>query len=48
MDVGESVSDTVVREVREETGYEVEPLYVVGVYFDPKHVFAYDNGEVRR
>lgn len=48
MDVGESVAETVVREVREETGYEVEPRYVVGVYSDPKHVFAYDDGEVRQ
>ncbi len=48
MDIGESVGGTVAREVREETGYDVEPLYVVGVYSDPKHVFAYDNGEVRQ
>jgi ADP-ribose pyrophosphatase YjhB (NUDIX family) len=45
---GESVANTVVREVREETGLEVEPQYVVAVYSDPKHVFAYDDGEVRQ
>jgi ADP-ribose pyrophosphatase YjhB (NUDIX family) len=45
---GESVARTVVREVREETGLEVEPLYVIGVYSDPDHVFAYDDGEVRQ
>ncbi|MFI9783233.1 NUDIX hydrolase [Kitasatospora sp. NPDC051984] len=47
-DVGESVSDTVVREVREETGIDVEVLSVVGLYTDPNHVMAYDDGEVRQ
>lgn len=48
MEAGESIADTAVREVHEETGYDVRPLYVVGVYSDPKHVFAYDDGEVRQ
>jgi 8-oxo-dGTP pyrophosphatase MutT (NUDIX family) len=48
MNVGESIAATAVREVREETGYDVRPLYVVGIYSDPKHVFAYDDGEVRQ
>ena len=48
MELGESLADTVRREVREETGLEVEPSYVVGVYTDPAHVFAYDDGEVRQ
>jgi ADP-ribose pyrophosphatase YjhB (NUDIX family) len=48
MEIGESVADTVVREVREETGLHVQPDYVVGVYTDPDHVFAYDDGEVRQ
>ena len=48
VEVGESVGEAVVREVHEETGYQVEPMYVVGVYSDPKHVFAYDDGEVRQ
>ena len=38
----------VIREVQEETGLEVEPEYIVGVYSDPAHVFAYDDGEVRQ
>lgn len=45
---GESITETVVREVREETGIDVEPLYIIGVYSDPKHVFAYSDGEVRQ
>jgi ADP-ribose pyrophosphatase YjhB (NUDIX family) len=48
MDIGESIAQTVTREVREETGLEVEPIYIVGVYSDPGHVFAYDDGEVRQ
>ncbi|MFI8083796.1 NUDIX domain-containing protein [Kitasatospora sp. NPDC086009] len=47
-DIGESVADTVVREVREETGIEVEVESVVGLYTDPGHVMAYDDGEVRQ
>ena len=48
MDIGESIAQTATREVREETGLEVEPEYIVGVYSDPGHVFAYDDGEVRQ
>ena len=38
MEVGERIADTVVREVREETGLEVEPEAIVGIYSDPQHV----------
>ena len=48
MDIGESIAQTATREVQEETGLEVEPEYIVGVYSDPGHVFAYDDGEVRQ
>ena len=48
MDTGESIGECVAREVLEETGYTVEPGYVIGVYSDPAHVFAYDDGEVRQ
>jgi 8-oxo-dGTP pyrophosphatase MutT (NUDIX family) len=48
MELGESIAGTVVREVREETGLDVQPDYVIGVYTDPQHVFAYDDGEVRQ
>jgi 8-oxo-dGTP pyrophosphatase MutT (NUDIX family) len=47
-DLGESVAETVVREVREETGIDVEVTGLVGVYTDPGHVIAYDDGEVRQ
>ncbi|MFF7248962.1 NUDIX hydrolase [Embleya sp. NPDC008237] len=47
-DVGESIAQTVVREVQEETGIDVEVLDLVGTYTDPHHVMAYDDGEVRQ
>ncbi|GAA2409709.1 NUDIX domain-containing protein [Streptomyces pulveraceus] len=47
-DVGESISDTVVREVWEETGIKAEVIDVSGIYTDPGHVMAYDDGEVRQ
>ncbi|MFC6706859.1 NUDIX domain-containing protein [Flexivirga alba] len=47
-DIGESIRDTVVREVLEETGYRVEVLRLAGTYTNPRHVMAYDDGEVRQ
>jgi hypothetical protein len=45
MDVGESMADAVVREVKEETGIDVEVTGLVGIYSNPNHVMAYDDGE---
>ena len=47
MNIGESIAHTIAREVREETGLQVEPKRIVGIYTDPGHVFAFDDGEVR-
>ncbi|MEV7773122.1 NUDIX domain-containing protein [Kitasatospora sp. NPDC086791] len=48
MDLGESLPETAVREVREETGLDVELTGLVGTYTDPRHVIAYSDGEVRQ
>lgn len=47
-DVGETIGQAVIREVKEETGIEVEPTDIIGVYSDPNHVIAYTDGEVRQ
>ncbi|HZI97616.1 MAG TPA: NUDIX domain-containing protein [Actinomycetales bacterium] len=48
VDPGESVSEAVLREVLEETGMDVEVVRLSGVYTNPRHVMAYDDGEVRQ
>ncbi|GGU99748.1 NUDIX hydrolase [Streptomyces spectabilis] len=48
MEMGDSLPGAAVREVKEETGLDVEITGLVGTYTDPKHVIAYSDGEVRR
>lgn len=48
MDIGETFAESALREVREETGFHVRINRIVGIYSDPGHVFAYDDGEVRQ
>jgi ADP-ribose pyrophosphatase YjhB (NUDIX family) len=48
MEVGERIAGTAVREVKEETGLEVRPEALVGIYTDPRHVVEYGDGEVRQ
>lgn len=47
-ELGESIADSVVREVKEETGYDVEVTRITGTYTNPGHVMAYQDGEVRQ
>ena len=47
-DIGESVVQAARREVNEETGVDVEITGLSGIYSDPRHVIAYDDGEVRQ
>jgi ADP-ribose pyrophosphatase YjhB (NUDIX family) len=49
MDLGESLPDCGVREVKEESGIDCEISGLVGIYTDPKHVIVYtSNGEARQ
>ena len=48
MELGESIEDCAVREVKEETGLDVEITGLVGIYTNPHHVMAYSDGEVRQ
>ncbi|MFE0171547.1 NUDIX domain-containing protein [Streptomyces sp. NPDC059002] len=48
MEMTDSLPGTAVREVKEETGLDIEITGLVGTYTDPKHVIAYTDGEVRR
>ncbi len=49
MDVGESMTDTAIRETMEETGWRVEIDGLVGIFTNPNHVLHYtSNDEVRQ
>ncbi|WP_190820115.1 NUDIX hydrolase [Saccharopolyspora pogona] len=47
-DIGETVAQAAIRETAEETGIDIEVSGLIGVYSDPGHVIAYDDGEVRQ
>lgn len=47
-EIGETISQTVVREVGEETGITVDITGLIGVYSDPEHLIAFSDGEVRQ
>jgi ADP-ribose pyrophosphatase YjhB (NUDIX family) len=47
-DIGETTREAAIREVDEETGILVEITGISGIYSDPRHVIAYDDGEVRQ
>ena len=49
LDLGESLPETAVREVREETGIECEVTGLVGIFTDPKHLIHFTSkDEVRQ
>lgn len=48
MEIGETIGQAAVRETREETGLEVEPEYIVGIYTDPRRVTVFSDGEIRQ
>jgi ADP-ribose pyrophosphatase YjhB (NUDIX family) len=48
MEIGETFAQSAIREVKEETGFDVRIDRIIGIYSDPGHVFSYDDGEVRQ
>ncbi len=47
VEIGETVSETAIREVKEETNLDIEIKKLIGVYSDPNsQVFVYPNGKV--
>jgi 8-oxo-dGTP pyrophosphatase MutT (NUDIX family) len=48
MEIGETLGECVIREVREETGLDVAITGLLGIYTDPAHVIAYADGEIRQ
>ena len=45
LEIGESFTDCVKREVFEETGYHVEPVRMIGLYASPDFDVCYPNGD---
>jgi ADP-ribose pyrophosphatase YjhB (NUDIX family) len=48
MKPGETIAETTIREVKEETGIDVEVVSLIGIYSNPNHVVEYSDGEVRQ
>ncbi|WP_099355120.1 NUDIX domain-containing protein [Fredinandcohnia onubensis] len=47
IEIGETVSEAAIREVKEETNLEIKIKKIIGVYSEPNsQVFAYPNGKV--
>lgn len=45
LEPGETIRQTLVREAREETGYEISPGRFVGLYTSSDYAFSYPNGD---
>jgi ADP-ribose pyrophosphatase YjhB (NUDIX family) len=48
LELGETLTQTVQREVMEETGIAVKVTGMIGIYSDPDHVIEFTDGEVRQ
>jgi ADP-ribose pyrophosphatase YjhB (NUDIX family) len=48
LELGETLTQTAVRELAEETGIDIEVTGLIGIYSNPEHVIEYSDGEVRQ
>jgi ADP-ribose pyrophosphatase YjhB (NUDIX family) len=48
MEYGESITDTAIREIKEEAGLDIAIMYLVGIYTNPKHIIEFSDGEIRQ
>lgn len=47
-ELGETMTETAVRETAEETGVTIEVIGLIGIYSNPRHVIGFSDGEVRQ
>ena len=47
-ELGETMTETAIRETEEETGMTVQVVGLIGVYSNPAHVIEFSDGEVRQ
>lgn len=47
-ELGETMTETAMRETTEETGVRIEVTGLLGIYSNPQHVVAFSDGEVRQ
>ncbi|ODU02806.1 MAG: NUDIX hydrolase [Pseudonocardia sp. SCN 72-86] len=47
-ELGETMTQTAVRETREETGVDIEVVGLIGIYSNPAHLVEFTDGEVRQ
>lgn len=47
-ELGETMTQTAVRETEEETGVRIAVTGLIGIYSNPAHVIAFTDGEVRQ
>lgn len=47
-ELGETMTETAVRETAEETGVTIKTTGLIGIYSNPSHVVAFSDGEVRQ